>query len=98
MQFYSVGLAVISMVFTTRSRAANRYNSILLLSAMVVYLYRDVWPLATYTESPKDSDDVLLWYKVTVLTLTSLVIPLFVPRQYIPVDPEVKAFLCFIVT
>lgn len=78
------------MAFTGWTRTANQYNVVLLLSALGVYVYRDVWPLATYTESPKDSDDVLLWYKFTVLTITSLFIPLFVPRQYDPVDLEVK--------
>lgn len=49
-----------------------------------------MWPLATYTEEPVDvSEGILLWIKLAVLFTTAVIIPLFVPRQYIPVDPKV---------
>ena len=66
------------------------HNCFVLLVAFVVYVYRDIWPLATYTEKPVDvSEDTLLWTKVIVLFGTAVVIPLLVPRQYVPVDPKV---------
>lgn len=71
------------------STLAGRYNIVLLLSIMGVYLYRDIWPLATYTEGRKDSDDKLIWYKITILIFTSVLVPLCIPRRYIPVDPKV---------
>ena len=74
---------------------AIRYNTTLLLTTLVVYVYRDVWPLGTYTEQPKDtSRDSLLWYKFALLVFTGVVVPLFVPRRYIPVDPQVRLFFC----
>lgn len=32
----------------------------------------------------------VLWMKLTLLTVSAVVIPLGVPRQYIPVDPKVS--------
>ncbi|KAI0782172.1 multidrug resistance-associated ABC transporter [Abortiporus biennis] len=54
-----------------------------------VFLYRDVWPLATYTLLPRDRDDGwLVWVEVFLLTLAAVIIPLASPRRYIPVDPD----------
>lgn len=36
-------------------------------------------------------EGLLLWVKLGLLTLVAVVIPLFIPRQYIPVDPKVRA-------
>jgi hypothetical protein len=56
-----------------------------------VYVYRDIWPLAMYTESPVDgSEGALLWTKLVLLFTTAVIIPLVVPRQYVPVDPKVN--------
>ncbi|OJA09103.1 hypothetical protein AZE42_02557 [Rhizopogon vesiculosus] len=53
-----------------------------------VFAYRDMWPLITFHLQPKDlQEGGLLWPKVVVLFLTSIVFPLVSPRQYIPVDP-----------
>ena len=66
------------------------HNNFVLFVTFAVYFYRDIWPLATYTEKPIDvSKDTLLWTKVIVLFGTAVVIPLLVPRQYVPVDPKV---------
>lgn len=69
---------------------ASRHISVLLLVTFAVIFYRDIYPLATYTRSPMDlSEGWALWAKVTILSLTSIAIPLFTPRRYIPVDPNV---------
>ena len=69
----------------------TRHSNFVLFIAFVTYVYRDVWPLATYTENPVDgSEGALLWTKLVVLFTTAAVIPLIVPRQYVPVDPKVN--------
>ena len=69
----------------------TRHNNFVLFIALVVYVYRDIWPLATYTENPVDgSEGALLWAKLVVLFTTAVIIPLVIPRQYVPVDPKVN--------
>ncbi|KAJ7148957.1 hypothetical protein C8R43DRAFT_1088261 [Mycena crocata] len=53
-----------------------------------VYMYRDVLPLATFSGVPQDLvEGPRLWVKIALLFMTAVVVPLFTPRQYIPVDP-----------
>ncbi|KDR83050.1 hypothetical protein GALMADRAFT_866663 [Galerina marginata CBS 339.88] len=86
---YASILTIASMSVKKWTTLATRYNIIVLLSALGVYIYRDIWPLATYTEHPKDTaHDEFLWYKIALLSFTAAVVPLFVPRRYIPVDPK----------
>ncbi|KAI0076666.1 multidrug resistance-associated ABC transporter [Panus rudis PR-1116 ss-1] len=62
---------------------------LVLLVPWFVFVYRDIWPLCTTTKSPADgSQGVLFWIQTAILTLAAVIIPLFVPREYIPVDPE----------
>ncbi|KAH9939278.1 uncharacterized protein BXZ73DRAFT_99482 [Epithele typhae] len=54
-----------------------------------VYAYRDLWPLATFTLAPADAlEGALLWAKVGVLSFAAVFVPLFIPHQYVPVDPK----------
>ncbi|KAF8803435.1 multidrug resistance-associated ABC transporter [Phlegmacium glaucopus] len=86
---YTSLLATISLVQNSWSRSVTRHNNSILFVALSVYVYRDIWPLATYTQKPVDlSEGTLLWIKVIVLFITAAVIPLLVPRQYVPVDPK----------
>jgi hypothetical protein len=56
-----------------------------------VYVYRDLLPLATFTGVPADlSEGRRLWAKIALLFITAVMIPLFTPQQYIPVDPLVS--------
>ena len=67
----------------------TRHNNFVLFIALVVYVYHDIWPLATYTENPVDgSKGAQLWTKLVVLFTTAVIIPLVVPCQY--VDPKVN--------
>ena len=76
----------------------TRHNNSVLFIALVVYVYRDIWPLATYTENPVDgSEGALIWTKLVVLFITAVIIPLFVPRQYVPVDPKVNTASAMII-
>ncbi|KAF8963030.1 multidrug resistance-associated ABC transporter [Flammula alnicola] len=86
---YSSILAITSLAITKWSTLATRHNVLILLSAFMVYIYRDIWPVATYTEVPKDAaQGYLLWITITILSITAVGIPLFVPRRYVPVDPK----------
>ena len=55
-----------------------------------VYVYRDLWPWATVSLDPRDaSEGWILFAKLAVLFSTAVGVPLFIPRQYVPVDPKV---------
>lgn len=90
-QTYTSLLALISVCVGPKwRRLVTRHLAALLLVTFVVYLYRDMWPLATFTLSPKDlSEGWLIWAKVVVLSITAVVIPLLMPRPYIPFNPKV---------
>lgn len=81
------------MALTSKAhgRWATRINIVILFSALGIYTYRDVWPLATYEQRPADeSEGAILIYKIAILAFTAVVIPLFVPRVYTPIDPNVS--------
>lgn len=79
---------------TTQARLsslASGHLTVLLLIIWGLYVYRDVWPLATFTLTPEDSGEGwILWAKVTLLTLSGVLVPLCIPRAYVPIDPEVR--------
>ena len=84
-------MAIISITVKDWSISATRYNILVLLSVFAVYLYRDIWPLATFTEHPKDlHEGYLLWVKFSITTFTAVIIPLFIPRKYVAIDPKVQ--------
>lgn len=75
----------------TWAKLANTHLVLLLLVTFFVFAYRDLWPLATYTLRPVDAyEGGLFWAKCAVLTFTAVVIPLVIPRQYVPFDSEVR--------
>ena len=89
-QLYTSVLSVIALISRTWSSAATRSNIVTLLSAFFVYAYRDLWPLATYTQNPADeAEGSVLWAKIAILAVIAVVIPLFIPRRYVPVDSKV---------
>lgn len=62
----------------------------LLLIAWGIYAYRDLFPLITYSRLPLDPDylpESLVWARFSLLTIVAVLIPLFQPNQYRPVDP-----------
>ena len=68
----------------------SKHLNLVLVLTLAVYLHRDVFPLATYTDAPLDlAEGQILWVKIITLTVTGAVAPLLVPRQYIPVDAKV---------
>lgn len=70
-----------------------RVNTVL-IPTWIVYVYRDVLPLTTYTLSPADATEgIICWAKLIVLTYATVVVPLVIPRQYTPADPKVGPIL-----
>lgn len=73
---------------------AFAHASLLLAVTWCVHMYRNVWPLATFTKSPADlAEGKVLWAKVTLLFLGGVALPLLTPRQYIPLNAKVRVFL-----
>jgi hypothetical protein len=92
-QLYASCLAVISVSAKPRwSRLVTKHINTIMLALLCVYAYRDLWPLTTFTLDPKDaSEGWILFAKIIVLFVTAVIVPLFIPRQYIPVDPKVES-------
>ncbi|KAH9475153.1 ATP-binding cassette transporter abc4 [Psilocybe cubensis] len=86
---YSTFLSIVSLTSKAYGKWATRTNIVILLSALGVYIYRDLWPLATYDQRPADeSEGAVLVYKIIILAFTGVVIPMFIPRIYTPIDPN----------
>jgi hypothetical protein len=60
----------------------------ILFTTWCVYLYRDIWPLGTFTLQPVDPPIWTTWAAIGLLTVTAVVIPLLMPHEYVPVDPD----------
>ncbi|KAF7368881.1 ATP-binding cassette transporter [Mycena venus] len=88
--FYATLLAISSLSFGVRwNRATSRHLNTVMLCTFLVYFFRDVFPLATFSLAPKDLwEGQLLWPKVMMLFAVSVIIPVAIPRQYIPLDPK----------
>ncbi|KAJ7578665.1 P-loop containing nucleoside triphosphate hydrolase protein [Mycena floridula] len=86
---YASILSASSLVFPSWAQVFIRHANSVLGVQTLVYLYRDIWPLATYTDLPLDrAEGSILWAKVVVLSIIAIFVPLFVPRVYVPYDPE----------
>ena len=92
---YAAFLALVT-VTAQRVRASiiSFHLSSILLGIFSVYAYRNIWPLLTFSLTPVDAyEGALLWIKIGLLAFASIVIPLLVPCQYIPIDPKVRSLL-----
>lgn len=92
LQLYAAFLALVTVTARrVRASITSFHLSTLLLGTFSIYAYRDIWPLLTFTLSPADAHEgALLWVKIGLLAFTAIVVPLLVPRQYIPIDPKVR--------
>ncbi|KAJ7243851.1 P-loop containing nucleoside triphosphate hydrolase protein [Mycena haematopus] len=85
---YASALALFSVSPRHTRHRLVRHANCVLLSVLCVYAYRDLIPLTTFTGVPEDiGDGWRLWAKIGLLFITAVIIPLFTPRQYVPVDP-----------
>ncbi|KAJ7105184.1 hypothetical protein C8R44DRAFT_858596 [Mycena epipterygia] len=87
---YASILAIAAACASRRwSQILVKHLNTLLLVTFCVYGYRDLFPLITYDRAPLDlSENHILWAKVIALFIAAVIVPLFIPRQYIPVDPK----------
>ncbi|CAE6444373.1 unnamed protein product, partial [Rhizoctonia solani] len=87
---YTTLLAIFALTLGPHFRTiVNSHLVGLLLIAFAVYAWRDLMPLATYDLRPADSaGGWLTWSRIGVLTFASVVIPLCIPRVYVPIDPK----------
>ncbi|CAE6498063.1 unnamed protein product, partial [Rhizoctonia solani] len=87
---YTTLLAILALTLGPRFRPiVNKHLVVLLLVAFVVYAWRDLIPFATYDLHPADSaGGWLTWSRIGVLAFASVVVPLCMPRLYIPIDPK----------
>ncbi|KZV64708.1 P-loop containing nucleoside triphosphate hydrolase protein [Peniophora sp. CONT] len=87
---YASGLALLTVaVKAPLARIAAPHLILILLASFAVYAYRDLWPLMTYVLSPADRQEgALLWVKLALVTYAGVLIPLTIPRAYVPLDPE----------
>ncbi|KAJ7680686.1 hypothetical protein DFH06DRAFT_1163946 [Mycena polygramma] len=88
--FYASVLAICSVAGSAKwGNVVVKHLNTLLFAIFGVYFYRDVFPLATFTRVPLDiGEGKLLWTKIITLFIVSCIIPLSMPRQYVPVDPK----------
>ncbi|KAJ7465185.1 hypothetical protein FB451DRAFT_1488697 [Mycena latifolia] len=88
--FYASLLAILSVAGSTKwGKVAVKHLNTVLLCTFAVFFYRDIFPLATFKLTPMDiSEGRLLWVKIITLFIISGIIPLFMPRQYTPVDTK----------
>ncbi|KAJ7071468.1 hypothetical protein C8F01DRAFT_1317436 [Mycena amicta] len=88
--FYAAVLAITTVAANRSwSPVAVTHLSVLLLATLSIYVYRDILPLATYRAAPLDaSEGLILWTRIGTLLVGAVVVPLFSPRVYTPVDPK----------
>ncbi|KAJ7501621.1 hypothetical protein B0H11DRAFT_2275231 [Mycena galericulata] len=87
--FYACILAIGTVsAKRSRSQVLVKHLNTLLLVTFFVYVYRDVFPLITYHRIPLDLvEGWIIWAKLIALLVAAVIVPLFIPRPYIPVDP-----------
>ncbi|KAK0198511.1 hypothetical protein F5146DRAFT_1100167 [Armillaria mellea] len=87
---YTSFLALIAVTAKPRgSRVVARHFNVVLLAAFGVYFYRDLFPLLTYTLPMQDPESSILWAKIVLLGVVAVLVPLIMPRAYIPVNSKV---------
>ena len=84
-------LAILNAVTPARTNHIVSFHlTMVLLAVFVMYTYRNVWPLMTFTLRPHDeAEGGILWVKLALAGLAGIVVPLFEPYPYTPFDPKV---------
>ncbi len=94
MQGYLSVLGVLSLFGrSSLNGLAYTHLSWILVLVWSTYVYRDVWPLLTVDLPPADAHEgPFLWAKLSLLSIAGIIIPVFVPRKYTPVNPKVGIY------
>ncbi|KZS96501.1 P-loop containing nucleoside triphosphate hydrolase protein [Sistotremastrum niveocremeum HHB9708] len=86
---YTSLLSLFALIGTPEWRyLVSRHVSLLYLFMTCIYLRRDLVPLADGRVSLDDPDGALGWARLALLAIDGIWIPILLPRQYKPVDPE----------
>ncbi|TCD68042.1 hypothetical protein EIP91_011586 [Steccherinum ochraceum] len=87
---YATVLAALSIALSPgQATVVIRHLSFVMGLTWLTFVARDVLPLATYTMSPVDGDlGAPLWIYIGIMTVPAVIVPLLVPRTYIPYDPK----------
>ncbi|KAJ3774339.1 hypothetical protein FB446DRAFT_729352 [Lentinula raphanica] len=87
---YTVVLTIVSLVTSLDwSTILTRHANTLWLACFLLFGYRDLYPLTTFDLIPQDyGEGWFIWVKIALLFILAIVIPLFIPRRYIPYDPK----------
>lgn len=72
-----VGLAMKSETY--HRRILLLHHDTLMALVFFVYAYQDIWPLATYSQEPVDSQTILMWSKILLFFMDGILIPLITP-------------------
>ncbi|KAK7038087.1 multidrug resistance-associated ABC transporter protein [Favolaschia claudopus] len=85
---YASILSLFSISPERSGKRLVRHANIVLFATFCVYVYRDLLPLASFDGVPMDVDQGrFLWIKIAILAVAAVIVPLFTPGQYIPLDP-----------
>ncbi|KDQ18018.1 hypothetical protein BOTBODRAFT_155037 [Botryobasidium botryosum FD-172 SS1] len=87
---YTMLLAILSLTIRPRVRKIiNRHLIFLLLSTFAVFVYRNLWPLASFSGVSQDgAAGWITWSRLSILGVAGVVIPLIIPREFVPVNPR----------
>ncbi|KAF7313856.1 hypothetical protein HMN09_00543200 [Mycena chlorophos] len=86
---YAMVLAALSLNPKKNRQGLIRHANFVLFVAAAVYIYRNVAPLATFTQLPLDHGAKTA-ATVALVLFAGIVVPLFTPRLYTPVDPAIE--------
>ncbi|KZV98610.1 P-loop containing nucleoside triphosphate hydrolase protein [Exidia glandulosa HHB12029] len=86
---YASALALLAILAPLRhAQLVSIHLEFVLFSSWALYVYCDIWPLATYTLAPLDPITPIFIIQFTVLTFVAVITPLLVPTPYVAVDPR----------
>jgi hypothetical protein len=71
----------------SHSQRFSIHATIASLAIFACYIYRDVWPLLTFTLRPIDGSSFLVWGTLFLAGIAGGAVPLCEPYPYIPHDP-----------
>lgn len=81
-------MAALNVVLpATLARRVSPHATIGMFLVFCSFFYRDVWPLLTYDLRPQDPTTAGLWLQILFAGIGGILLPVFEPHPYIPVDP-----------